>query len=162
MKLICKPEIISWSYDLTVVPILLYVSTTWTLTKRMEEKLDGNYTKMLRAILNESWRQRPTKPELYGHRPPITKTIKVRRRIHAGHSWGSSDELKSNVFQWTPSYGRTKQDGLVEPTYSSSARIRDVALRTSQKRWTIGRSGEIGSGISVLAAWHDDDIYIYI
>ena len=26
----------------------------------------------------------------------------------------------------------------------------------------IGRSGERGSGISVLVAWHDDDIYIYI
>ena len=36
-------------------------------------------------------------------------------------------------------------------------RIRDVALRTCQKRWTIGRSGERGSGISMLAEWHDDD-----
>ena len=41
---------------------------------------------------------------------------------------------------------------------------RDVALKTCQRRWTIGRSGERGSGISVLAARHDDDddIYIYI
>ena len=45
----------------------------------------------------------------------------------------------------------------LEPTYSSSVRIRDVALRSCQKRWTIGRSGERGSGISVLAARHDDD-----
>ena len=29
--------------------------TTWTLTKRMEKKLDVNYTRMLRAILNKSW-----------------------------------------------------------------------------------------------------------
>ena len=42
-------------------------------------------------------------------------------------------------------------------TYSSSVRIRDVALKTCQRRWMIGRSGERGSGISVLAAWHDDD-----
>ena len=41
-------------------------------------------------------------------------------------------------------------------------RIRDVALKTCQKRWTIGRSGDRGSGISVLAVRHDDDIYIYI
>ena len=41
--------------------------------KRMEKKLDGNYTEMLRAILNKSWRQHPTKRQLYSHLPPITK-----------------------------------------------------------------------------------------
>ena len=56
-----------------VVWILLYGCTTWTLTKRLEKKLDGNCTKMLRAILNKSWRQRSTKHQLYGHLPPITK-----------------------------------------------------------------------------------------
>ncbi len=39
----------------------------WTLTKRLEKKLDGNYTRMLRAILNKSWRQHPTRHQLYGH-----------------------------------------------------------------------------------------------
>ena len=50
-----------------------------------------------------------------------------------------------------------KQDDQLEHTHSSSVRIRVVALKTSQRRWTIGRSGERGSGISVLAARHDDD-----
>ena len=67
--------------------ILLYGCITWTLTKRMEKKLDGNYTRMLRAILNKSWRQHPTKHQLYGNLPPITKTIKVRRTRHAGHCY---------------------------------------------------------------------------
>ena len=58
-----------------VVSILLYGCTTWTLTKQLEKKLDGNYTRMLRAILNKSWRQHPTKPQLYGHLPPISKTM---------------------------------------------------------------------------------------
>ena len=49
------------------------------------------------------------------------------------------------------------QDDQLKHTYSSYVRIRDVALKTCQRRWTIGRSGERGSGISVLAAWHDDD-----
>ena len=85
-----------WKSDLTdkrkcsffqaaVVSILLYGCTTLTLTKRLEKKLDGNYTRMLKAILNKSWRQQPTKPQLYGHLPPITKTIKVRRSRHARH-----------------------------------------------------------------------------
>ena len=88
--------------------ILLYGCTTWTLTKRLEKKLDGNYTRMLRAILNKSWWQHPTKHQLYGHLPPITKIIQVRRTRHAGHCWRSRDELISDVLQWTPTYGRAK------------------------------------------------------
>ena len=34
-------------FQAAVVSILLYGCTTWTLTKRLEKKLDGNYTKML-------------------------------------------------------------------------------------------------------------------
>ena len=54
-----------WKSDLTdkmkcsffqaaVVSILLYGCSTWTLTKHMEKKLDGNCTRMLRTILNKS------------------------------------------------------------------------------------------------------------
>ena len=85
-----------WKSDLTdkmkrsffqaaVVSILLYGGTICTLTNQLEKKLDGNYTRMLRAILNKSWKQHPTKQQLYGHLPPITKTIKVRRTRHAGY-----------------------------------------------------------------------------
>ena len=74
-----------WKSDLTdkmkrcffqaaLASILLCGSTTWTLRKRIEKKLDGNYTRMLRAILNKSWRQHSAKHQLYGHLPPITKT----------------------------------------------------------------------------------------
>ena len=73
-------------FQSAIVSILLYGCTTWTLTKRREKKLDGNYTRMLRAILNRSWRQHPTKQQLYGHLPPISKTIKIRRTRYAGHS----------------------------------------------------------------------------
>ena len=53
-------------------------------------------------------------------------------------------------------YGQAKA-GRPARTYSSYVRIRDVAQKTCQRRWLIGRSGERGSGISVLAARHDDD-----
>ena len=94
-------------FQAAVVSILLYRCTTWTPTKRLEKKLDGNYTRMLRAILNKSWRQHPTKHQLYGYLPPITKTIQVRRTRHAGHCWRSRDELIS-VLPWTTTYGRAK------------------------------------------------------
>ena len=150
-----------WKSDLTdkmkrsfvqavVVSILLYGCTTWTLTKQMEKKLDSNYTRMLWAIFNKSWRQRPIKQQLYGHLPPITKTIKVRWTRHAGHCWRSRDKLISDVLLWTLSHGQPAS------TYSSSVRILGVALRTCRKWWMIGRGGGRGSGISVLMAEQDD------
>ena len=91
-----------------VASILLYGFTTWTLTKRLEKKLDGNYTRMLWAILNKSWRQHPIRHQLYSHLPPIMKTIQVRRTRHTGHCWRSRDELISDVLLCTPIYGRAK------------------------------------------------------
>ena len=88
--------------------ILLYGCTTWTLTKWLEKKLDGNYTRMLWAILNRSWQQHPTRRQLYGHLRPITKTIQARRTWHAGHCWRSKDEIISDVLLWTPAYGQSK------------------------------------------------------
>ena len=95
-------------FQAAVALILLYGCTTWTLTKRLEKKLDGNHTRMLRAILNKSWRQHPTRHQLYSHLPPITKTIQVRRTRHAGHCWRSRDELINDVLLWTPTHGRPK------------------------------------------------------
>ena len=63
---------------------------------------------MLRAILNKSWQQHPTRHQLYGHLPPITKTIQVRRTRHAGHCWRSRDELIRDVLLWIPTHGRAK------------------------------------------------------
>ena len=56
-----------------------------------------------------------------------------------------------------PHMAKQKQDDQLEITYSGYVRIRDVALKTWRRRWTIGRSGERGSGLSVLVARHDDD-----
>ena len=95
-------------FQAVVVSILLNGCTTWTPTKRLEKKLDGNYIRILRAILNKSWRQHHSKHQLYGHLHPITKTIQVRWTRHAGHCWRSRDELISDVFLWTPTYGRAK------------------------------------------------------
>ena len=110
---------IIWKSDLTdkmkrslfqaaVVSILLYGCTVCTLTKWLKKKLDGNYTRMWRAILNKSWCQHLTRHQLYGHLPPITKTIQVRRTRHAGYCWRSKDELISDVLLWTLTYGQAK------------------------------------------------------
>ena len=100
-----------------------------TLRKRLE-KLDGNYTRMPRAILNKPWRQHPTRHQLYGHLLPITKTIQVKRTRHAGLCWRSRDVLISGVILWTPHIWPGKNIQQLEHTYSSYVRIRDVALKT--------------------------------
>ena len=109
--------------------------------------------RMLRAILNKFWWQHPTRHQRYGHLPPITKTIRVRRTRHAGHCWRSRDELISDVLLWTPTYGRAKA---VRPARTYIQQDTGCSPE-GQRRWKIGRSGESGSGISVLAARHDDD-----
>ena len=141
--------------------VLLFCLKFYPFYQRLEKKLDGNYTRMLRAILNKSWRQHPTRHQLYGHLPPITKTIQARRTRHAGYCWRSKDELISDVLLWTPYMAKQKQGDQLEHTYSSYVRIRDVALKTCRRRWMIGRGGERGSGIFVLPARHDDDDNCY-
>ena len=144
----------------TYIPLFLYVHTykytqtinRWNETQflpgsghidtaiwvhYMEKKLDGNYTRMLRAILNKSWRQHPKRHQLYGHLPPITKTIQVTRTRHAGHCWRSRDELIRDVLLWTPTHGRAKAGRPVR-TY-----IQQLCEDAGCCR-TIGRSGERG------------------
>ena len=159
----------NWKSDLTdkiklsffqaaVTSRLLYGCTTWTLTKRLEKKLDSNYTRMLRAILNKSWRQHPTRNQLYGHLPPITKTIQVRRTRHAGHCWRSRGELIRDVLLWTPTYGcakagrpaRTYIQQLCEDTGCCPENL-PRAMNDSEE-WR-----ERESGLSVLPARYDDD-----
>ena len=136
---------IIWKSDLTdemkrsffqaaVVSILLYGCTIWTLTKRLKKKLDGSYTRMLRAILNKSWRQHHTIHQLYGYLPPITKTIQVRRTRHAGNCWRSKDELISDVLLWTPAYGQDKAGRPPRTYIQLLCEDTDVTLETCQKR----------------------------
>ena len=54
---------------------------------------------MLRAALNNSCMYNNTKQQLYGHLPPISQIIQVRRIWHAGHYWRNMDELISDVLQ---------------------------------------------------------------
>ena len=120
------------------------------LTKHMEKKLDGNYTRMLPAVLKKFKRQHPTKQQLYGHLPPITKTITIRRTRHAGHCWRSKDEIISDVLLGCGPLHMDEQrlDEQIELICSSSLPIQEVALKSSWEQWTIETWGERGSGRS--------------
>ena len=101
-------------FQAAVVSKLLHGCTTWTLTKRIEKKLDVNCTRMLQPILNKSWKQNPTKQQMYGHLSSISKTIQIRRTRHSGHCCRCKNELMSNVFPWTPLHGRASIGGLTK------------------------------------------------
>ena len=146
---------IIWKSDLTdkmkrsffqavVVSILLYGCTTWTLTKRLKKKLDGNYTIMLRAILNKSWRQHPTRHQLYCQLPPITKTIQVRRTRHAGYCWRSKDKLISDVKAKVGRPARTYIQQLCEDTGCNPEDLPKV-MNDREKWWERVRDIRAGS-----------------
>ena len=141
-------------FQAAVVSILLYGCTTWTLTKRSGRI--GNYTRMLRAKLNKSWRQHPTRHQIYSHLPPITKTIQVRRTRHAGHCWRSRDELISDVLLWTLTYGRAKA-GRTARTYiqqlceDTGCRHEDLPeMMNDRKKWRERARDIRASGMTLL------------
>ena len=120
-----------WKSDLTdkikgiffqaaVVSILLYGCTKWTLTKRLEKKLDVNYTRLIRAILNKSLMPQPTNQQLYRHLTAITKTIKVRRTRHVEHCWRNKDQLSVMYASGPLLMDEQRQDDQLEPTYLRS------------------------------------------
>ena len=136
---------IIWKSDLTdkmkrsffqaaVVSILLYGCTTWTLTKRLKKKLDGNYTRMLRAILNKSGGNIPQGTN-------YTATFLLSRKLSKLDEPDTQDtagEARTNssvMYSYRPLHiAKQKQDDQLEHTYSSYVRIRYVALKTCQKR----------------------------
>ena len=74
-----------------------------TITKCMEKKLDRITQECYELYWTSPGGNNTTKQQLYGHLPPITKTIPIRRIRRAGHCWKSKGELTSDVLLWTPS-----------------------------------------------------------
>ena len=138
-------------FQVVVVSILLYGCTAvWTLTKCMKKKLPG--------ISNKSWRQHPTKQQLYGLLPAITKTIQVRQAKHAGPCWRSRDKLTNNILQWTTSHGRSKTEWpawtyIEQLCVYATCSLEVLSGAMDDKKTRDGR----GSERSVMVAWHDHD-----
>ena len=78
-------------YGCTIV--LLYSCTVWTQTKPFEKKLDGYYTKMMRAVLNKSWKQHFTKQQWYRSLLSISKPIQVSTSKTAVLYWRTRNEI---------------------------------------------------------------------
>ena len=129
----------------------------------MEKKVDSNYRRMLRAVLNKSWRHHPPpqkKQQLYGHQPPVSKTIQIRR---TKRRWRNKYELINDEMLWIPSHRRARvgqpaKTYLPQPCTDTECSLEDLpgAMDDRDEWWERVRE------ISMLTARHDDDIYIYI
>ena len=60
----------------TMESVLLYRCEAWTTTPKIEQELDGCYTRMLRTVLNVHWKQHMTNAELYDKLPRISQKIR--------------------------------------------------------------------------------------
>ena len=78
----------------------------WTLTKELEKKLNGCYTKMLRVVKNVSWKQHMRNEVLHGEIPKITTAIAAQRKRLSGHCWQSNDEVVYQLLLWEPTHGK--------------------------------------------------------
>ena len=90
-----------------VESILLYGAETWTISKDLEKRLNGTFTRLLMRAQNLSWKNHPTKAKIYGELPPISRTVAQRRARIAGHCFRAKDQAISYLQLWTlPCPGR--------------------------------------------------------
>ena len=87
-------------FRVTIEPVLLYGSETWTLSAKQQHRLDGCYTRLLRRVQNLSWKNHPTLETIYGNLPRISSILMKRRVQFAGHCSRASDELASSFVLW--------------------------------------------------------------
>ena len=101
----------------TVESVLLYGCEAWTLTSQNIKRLDGCYTRMLRAALNVHWSQRITNKDLYLELPKISQSIRERSLRFAGHCHRrKEEEVIGSLVLWKPTHGKAKR-GRPKQTY---------------------------------------------
>ena len=90
-------------FRVTVESVLLYGSETWCMTQWMKKRLDGAYTRLLRKVLNISWRLQVPNTELCG-RLPRPSTLVTKRRLqlpgHCFRACGTQYQPASDLVFW--------------------------------------------------------------
>ena len=112
----------------------MYGAETWTMNARMQKRLDGCYTNLLRKAQNMSWKNHHTLEEIYGSVPKISGQLAERRARFAGHCFRAKDEMISDLILWNPSSSRK----LTFPDVIS----RDTGIRVNELSTAIPPTGE--------------------
>ena len=117
-------------------------------------QLHRNVASNIELVLVATPNKAPTiRPPASHHKNYPSQTNQICRTLLEKQGWAHKWCTPMDPHIW-PGKSRTTSSNI--HTYSSYVRIWDVALKTCQRRWTIGKSSKRGSGISVPAAWHDE------
>ena len=118
-------------FQATTETILLYGSSTWTLTKREEKMLDGTYTRMLRVVQNITWRDKVFNDVLYGNLGKISNIIRLRKLKLAGHCFRDKSSPAHLLVTWDPQHGSANR-GRPHFTFVDSLRS-DINVETTSQ-----------------------------
>ena len=75
------------------------------MTKKLEKRVNGCYTRMLILALAFSWRDHICNKDLYGNLPAITSKIRTRRLRLVGHLKRHQEEVGHHLVMWSPHQG---------------------------------------------------------
>ena len=128
-------------FNAYVCPIFLYNSELWTLTAKLEHKIDVLQRTFLRRILNKSKQDKITNADLYDKTncESWSRTIKRRRLNWLGHLYRLPEETPAR--QALTEYNRkTKRPvGRPKPTWiaqiNREIRPEDVTHANDRKAW---------------------------
>jgi hypothetical protein len=131
-----------------VEAVLLYGSETWTLTKGLEQRLNSNYTKMIRCILGIRYTEHVSNDALFNRTKlrPISEFIQFRQHRFAGHCMRAKDQPVSDILTWQAQRRRgfgnkkTLPQLLVERIKIKGQY--NMTVKNSRRQQKTGRDGE--------------------
>ena len=127
--------------------ILLYGAESWTLNKRMEEKLQAMEMWMWRRMLKISWTERNTNEEvltMIGEKRELLKTIRRRQMKFVGHIMrrgGIENTVLTGMIEGKRGRGRPREkymDGLVRAVGTNGRNTTPAQLlqaTSDRERW---------------------------
>ena len=98
-----------------VESILLYGSETWTMSKQLEKRLDGTYTRLFMRVQNIKWKQRFTLRQIYRNLPKVSDSVRMRRNHFAGHCLRPREETISDLLFWSLTHEKRGKKPLIYP-----------------------------------------------
>ena len=140
-------------FKVTVESVLLYGCQTWTIDKTLEKRIDGCFTRLLRMVLNISWKEKRTNEELYLDLPKLSEIVRERRLRLAGHCVRHEEEIAHHLVLWEPKRGQRNRgrrtvnylDNLKEDTNLEDAGEIRRWMNNRDEWRKLARSGRAGA-----------------
>lgn len=104
-------------FQAIVVSILLYSCETWSMTKTLEKRLDGAYTKLLRYASGVTWKDYIKNTDLYHNLCSISHIVCTRRIRFAGHCLRAKNQMVHHLVLRQPRRGEFRRGGGSTLTY---------------------------------------------